>query len=138
MWKVKTCVNAECRESLTQSFAGPRDVPLDVFEKGLEFAVSALRTKEVSILGLEISDLLAIQDCACKGLSFRSHAHLRRVLTWRQAFKQLPHGHFHIMRFDKVRGAIFHFNEGIGSPCMHGLGPVKIQRTEILVLTHPV
>lgn len=72
---VKTTVIAESPEPLTQSFAGPRDISLNVFEQGLKFAVLGLRIDEVSILRLEISDLLATQDCAYQRSSFRYHTH---------------------------------------------------------------
>ena len=72
---VKTTVIAESPEPLTQSFAGPRDISLNVFEQGLKFAVLGLRIDEVSILRLEISDLLATQDCAYQRSSLRYHTH---------------------------------------------------------------
>jgi hypothetical protein len=107
-------------EPLTQSLAGPRDISLNVFEQGLKFAVLGLRIEEVSILRLEIVDLLATRDCTCKRFSLRCHAHNGEIPpAWRQTFKQLPHGHFFVIRFNEVRGAIFHFNERIGSPCMY-------------------
>ena len=128
-----------CRspEPLTQSLAGPRDISPNVFEQGPKFAVLGLRIEEVSILRLEISDLLATQDCAYQRSSLRYHVHKREILpAWCQTFEQLPHGNYFIMRFSEVCGAIFHFDDRIGSSCMSILDPVKIRGREIEVLTH--
>ena len=106
-------------EKPTQSLAGPRDLSFNVFEQGLELAVLRLRIEEVSILRLEIGDFLTTQGCAYQRFSFRCHTpNGEIVLAWCQTFKHLPHGHYFVMRFSEVRGAIFHFNERIGSACM--------------------
>jgi hypothetical protein len=108
----------------------------NVHQKSPKFTVLGVGIEEVSILRLEIVDLLAIRAVPAMG-SYLDGIWMTSLPTWCQTFKQLPHSNLLFMGFSEVHGATFHFNEKIGMPCMVS-DPTKIQRTDIEVLTHLV